>query len=109
MKTLLDNDSIRKEFVKKTFQFFVENWAGRLVLKKIVTIGLGIVGVKKWTQTAKDAFVSNVISNIVTNKWKFLSAPSSLISAFTSFGGIVEFFFDWIDGKWNSYATIKIP
>ena len=79
-----------------------------MVLSGIVSVGLSFAGVKGSIRTIADSMVSNLISNIVMNKWKILQAPVSLITAFSSIGGITAFFFDWMDGKWDDYISIKI-
>ena len=107
MKVLLQNNTIRKEFVKQMFDFFVNTWGGRLILKTLVTIGFAVAGVR-WSESVKNAFISDLISDVACQKFRFLSAPASLISAFSSFGGIVAFFFDLMDGSWNDYVTIRL-
>ena len=107
MKVLLQNNTIRKEFVKQMFDFFVNTWGGKLILKTLVTIGFAVAGVR-WSESVKNAYISDLISDIACQKFSFLSAPASLISAFSSFGGIVAFFFDLMDGSWNDYITIRL-
>ena len=108
LKMLLKNQTIRKAFVKQTFDFFINNGLGRIVLSGIISVGLSIVGIKGSVRTVADSLVSNLISNIIVNKWKILQAPVSIINAFSSIGGVTAFFFDLMDGKWDDYVSIKI-
>ena len=108
MKLLLKNNGIRTNFVKNMFEFFTkDNGIGKAVLWAIVHIGFVIAG-RGWMSNAINNVMRGFVVNIVTEKSYVLSRASSLISAFSSFGGIVAFFVDLMDGKWDDYATLKV-
>jgi hypothetical protein len=52
--------------------------------------------------------VDDFLTNIAFSKNLILQRASSLISAFSSVGGIVALLLDLMDRKWDNYATLKI-
>ena len=71
MKVLLQNNTIRKEFVKQMFDFFVNTWGGRLILKTLVTIGFAVAGVR-WSESVKNAFISLLLMKLKISYWKIV-------------------------------------
>ncbi len=108
MKILLYNKSVRNSFVGEMFKFFLNNKAGKLVLRTIVQIGFMVAGKKGAVGTVVDAVLKDFLANIAFLKSKILQKSSSLISAFCSVGGIVALFVDLMDKKWDNYASLRI-
>ena len=108
MRFLLKNNRIRNSFVNSMFNFFLNNKVGKVVLWTIVRIGFIIAGKAGAIGTITSNIFKGFLSDILTMKSKILQKASSLISAFSSIGGIIAFFLDIIDKRWDDYLTLKI-
>lgn len=108
IKLLLKNNKIRSTFINKMFDFFIYNQVGKVVLWTIVKIGFVIAGKSGALGTTASGLFKGYLSNILTCKNKALQKASSLISAFSSIGGITAFFLDVMDRKWDDYLTLYI-
>ena len=108
MKLLLQNKKIRASFVNSMFAFFLNNKIGKIVLWTIARIGFGIAGKPGAIGTVTSGVFKGFLSNILTAKSQILQKASSLISAFSSVGGIIALFLDIMDRKWDDYLTIKV-
>lgn len=96
IKLLLKNKTIKKELVKRVFDFFLYNSVGKFILRRLVYIALSTVGV---SNSIKDAIFSDMTWTLACKKYYFLETPSRVISAFSSIGGMVAVLFDLMDGK----------
>ena len=108
IKLLLQSKKIRSSFINGTFNFFLKNKVGKLVLRTIVYIGLIVAGKKGAAGKIADGLMKGFLSNIAFSKSRILQKASSLISAFSSVGGIVALFLDLMDKKWDDYFTVKV-
>ena len=108
MKLLLRNRSLRNSFVGGKFNLFLYNKAGKFVLRAIVYIGFIVAGRKGAVGTAVDGVMKDFLANIAFSRRKILQKASSLISAFSSVGGIVALFLDLMDRRWDNYASLRI-
>ena len=107
MKKVLSNGTVRNKFVTAILDFLVSDKLGRMILKLFVNIGATKAGKPNWIGVVKDNLLQDFFTNIITSKSEILRKSSSLISAFSSIGGIIAFFLDRCDGSWDEKFTIK--
>ena len=57
--------------------------------------------------TATKNIVNSFISNIIAKKSVILQRGCSIISAFSSVGGMIALIMDISDSSWDNYFTVK--
>ncbi len=110
LKTLLNslikqNSNMVTEIAQNTIKFFLNNFFGKLFIKGIAAIMVSKSGLK---QSKINTLVSDFTSNILVGSNKLASRAYSLVSAFSSIGGIFALVFDLMDREWDDYITIKV-
>ena len=107
MRFLLQNNSIRSSFINGMLDFFLNNTLGKTLLWLIFKIGLSIAGKASVLGTITGGVFEGYLSNILSFKSKLLERAGSLISAFSSIGGVIALLLDFSDKSWDDYLTIK--
>ena len=108
LRLLLKNKKIRNSIISGMLEFFLYNKGGKFILWTIVQIGFSVAGRPGAIGTATSGVFNGYLSNILTFKNTMIQKSASLISAFSSVGGLTAFFLDLIDGKWDDYLRIKL-
>ena len=55
-----------------------------------------------------DSLIKDYLNNMLANQSELIRRISSIISAFSSLGGMIAFALDHSDGNWDDYFIIKL-
>ena len=92
------------EFVKSFLSFLVNNPIGKVLLSLIVSCA---VRKAKKREGLVSSIVKDYLTNIIGNQSELFRKVNSIISAFSSFGGMIAFALDRSDGNWDDRFSIK--
>ena len=102
----LKSSWIRSSLIKGILNFFTSR-LGQKILSKLVFWAMAAAGKGSIAKSIADAFVGDMITNLLNKQSQLLGKSYSYYSAFSSIGGIISLFFDWLDGDDDGYLNIK--
>ncbi len=107
IKLIIKSQKIRNSFIELMLQFLLEKKLGRLILHVLFSKALHLANKPTALATMREGLISDYISNIITQKHIILQKSNSLISAFSSIGGIIAFLLDLSDSNWDDSLVIQ--
>ncbi len=108
MSLLLRVSAIRKTFINTLFNFFLYDKLGKWVLWFLAQIGFIIAGKPGVIGTVASNVFSGYLEKILSAKNVVLGKAYSLISSFSSIGGIIGLFLDVMDAKLDGWFRVKV-
>lgn len=108
MSLLLRISAIRKTFINTLFNFFLYDKLGKLLLWVLAQIGFLIAGKPGVIGTVASNAFSGFLEKILSTKNIVLGKAYSLISSFSSIGGIIGLFLDIMDAKLDGWFRVKV-
>ncbi len=91
---------------KKILNWFAKGcgkFIGSVIIKVMVGLAIGAMGLETPVKSVMNSIVENCLSSILSFESKLFQRISSLVSAFSSIGGLIAFLLDISDFQWDDY------